>query len=202
MNGNKENYNIDPSKLTTEIKPNISVTISDLSVLNENNLFWAKAHPDTIIPTKSNEDAGYDIYARFDEPYIIIEPNETKMIPTDLHCAFPSGYAMILKERGSTGTKGMGGRSGVIDSGFRGKIFVPITNHNNTPLAIVKDKTYAKNTFLAKILGEYTMYPYEKAICQAVMQEVPKLQSQEITLDELLTIDSERGQGMLGDSGK
>lgn len=178
-------------------------------------LFWAKAHKDTIIPTKRDEDAGYDIYTRFDEDYILIKPHETKMIPTDLHCAFPSGYAMILKERGSTGTKGIGGRCGVIEGSFRGSIFVPITNHNGYAIAIIKSEFADNNHITVGKLNEHLCmncdetiyspvyaYPYEKAICQAIMIDLAKLKPQEIPLDELLAIDSERGQGMLGSSGK
>lgn len=165
-------------------------------------LFWAKAHPDTIIPTKRDEDAGYDIYARFDEDYILIKPSETKMIPTDLHCAIASDYVLILKERGSTGSKGLGQRCGVIDSGFRGSIFVPVTNHNTYPVIIGKKHVTLRDVFGDIAPNGTIIYPYEKAICQGVVQKVPNLLSMEIKLDELLNIDSERGQGMLGDSGK
>ena len=46
------------------------------------------------------------------------------------------------------------------------------------------------------------MYPYEKAIAQCIMVEVPKLSISEVTYDELLTYESERGIGALGSSGK
>lgn len=164
-----------------------------------NQLFWAKAHPDVIIPTKREEDGGYDLYARFDEPFICIPAHCTKLIPTDLHCAFSSDYVMKLMERGSTGTKGIAQRCGVIDSGFRGKIFVPITNTNKVPLAICKK---GLEEHVAEILGEVIIYPYDKAICQAVMQINPKMDSKEITLEELLAIPSERGAGQIGSSGK
>jgi hypothetical protein len=35
--------------------------------LMTNDLVFAKVKPDAIIPTKENENAGYDIYACFDE---------------------------------------------------------------------------------------------------------------------------------------
>ena len=174
--------------------------------LTNKTLFWAKAHPDTIVPTKKDEDAGYDIYARFDQDYIIIKPHETKMIPTDLHCAFSQGKAMILKERGSTGTKGMGQKAGVIDAGFRGSIFVPINNQNTKSIIIVKNNEYLKdlleNPIGKALLDNMIVYPYEKAICQAIMVDLSDLTDSEIKLEDLLKIESERGQGMLGDSGK
>ena len=75
---------------------------------------FAKVRPTAIIPTKREEDAGYDIYANFDEDYMRINPHETKMIPTGIASACDTDYCFILKERGSTGTKGMAQRCGRI----------------------------------------------------------------------------------------
>ena len=47
-----------------------------------------------------------------------------------------------------------------------------------------------------------TLYPYEKAICQALVVPVPVVDIEEITYDELKGIASERGTGALGSSGK
>ena len=75
---------------------------------------FAKVSPTAIIPTKREEDAGYDIYANFDEDYMRINPHETKMIPTGIASACDTDYCFILKERGSTGTKGLAQRCGRI----------------------------------------------------------------------------------------
>jgi dUTP pyrophosphatase len=105
----------------------------------------------------------------------------------------------ILKERGSTGSKGIGQRCGVIDSGYRGEWFIPLTNHNNKPLLITKETN--KDTL--EILAEdYIVYPYSKAICQFIMVAVPKLESVETSYEELKQIKSERGCGALGSSLK
>lgn len=73
---------------------------------------FAKTKLGGVIPTKRRKDAGYDIYACFDEDYIAIAPGETKMIDTGICSSFSSKYVAVLKERGSTGTKGIGQRSG------------------------------------------------------------------------------------------
>ena len=46
------------------------------------------------------------------------------------------------------------------------------------------------------------IYPYTKAICQALLLPVPKVEIEEISLEELKAIPSERGEGKLGSSGK
>lgn len=79
-------------------------------------LLFAKLKPNATIPSKHYQDAGYDIYACFDEEQLTILPGETKMIPTGIASAFSSKYYAQLEERGSTGTKGMSQRCGVIDS--------------------------------------------------------------------------------------
>ena len=162
-----------------------------------NKIFFSRVKPEAIIPSKREEDGAFDIYACFDEDYILIDPHETKLVGTGIASAFSVDYVAILKERGSTGTKGIGQRCGVIDSGYRGQWFVPLTNHNDKPLVIVKEKS-------AKLFEAETtiLYPYEKAIAQCLMVVVPKLSIEEISHDELLKMTSERGEGALGSSGK
>lgn len=159
-------------------------------------IYFAKVRPDAKIPTKRVEDAGYDIYANFDDNYKIIMPHETQMIPTGIASACSDDYCFILKERGSTGTKGMAQRCGVIDSGYRGEWFVPITNTTDKPIIIFKADH--KPT----LFTEFVEYPYEKAICQAMLVPVPKTEVKEISFEDLKNIKSERSDGALGSSLK
>lgn len=159
-------------------------------------IYFAKVRPDVKIPTKRVEDAGYDIYANFSESYMIIMPHETKMIPTGIASACSDNYCFILKERGSTGTKGMAQRCGVIDSGYRGEWFVPITNTADKPIIIFKAG------HKPSLFTEFIEYPYEKAICQAMLVPVPKTEVKEISFEDLKNIKSERSDGALGSSLK
>ena len=161
---------------------------------------FAKVRPTAKIPTKRDEDAGYDIYADFEDDFIIINPHETVMIPTGIASACDTDYCFILKERGSTGSKGIAQRCGVIDSGYRNEWFVPITNTTDKKIAIVK-KEASDYIFMRNII-EYTIYPYEKAICQALVIPVPTVDVEEYTYEELMAIPSSRGTGALGSSGK
>ncbi|MGL5689201.1 MAG: dUTP diphosphatase [Bacteroidales bacterium] len=182
-----------------------------VSVVREEKLMdkilFAKLRDGATIPSKREEDGAFDVYACFDEDYMVLQPHETKMIPTGLCSAFSIDYVAILKERGSNGSKGIGQRAGVVDSGYRGEWFVPLTNHNNVPLVIAKKRVDIWDISLAltgnkEITKDHILYPYEKAVCQCIMVEVPKLTIQEATVEEIQAISSERGTGMLGSSGK
>jgi len=204
-----------------------------LMTIKDNELLWAKVKPNAIIPTKRAEDAGYDIYPCFDEIYTVILPHETKLIPTGIASAFSDDYVAVLKERGSTGTRGIAQRCGVLDSGFRNEWFTPITNTTDKTIIISKysleeliDKyayespdgdiylegdehtsIYLKYKYhcgdeVCMVDAPIIVYPYFKAICQALLLPVPKMSVSEVSYEELKLVSSERGLGMLGSSNK
>ena len=179
------------------------------------NIKFAKVRPSAIIPSKRDEDMGYDIYACFEEDYIVINPHETKLIPTGIASACDPGYGFLLFERGSTGSKGIARRCGVIDSGYRNEWFVGLTNTTNNKIFISK----LNNTELARTLcinhenpihwmiaenevSNSIIYPYSKAIVQAIVTPVLETNEQELSYEDLKNIPSERGLGALGSSGK
>ena len=164
--------------------------------MSKEKIYITKLHHDAKIPSKRDEDAGYDIYACFDEEEFVIEPHQTRLVPTGIATKFSDKYVMQLNERGSTGSKGIAQRCGVIDSGFRGEWMVPLTNTTNKNLIISK---VAVNTTedAARII-----YPYSKAICQALLLPVPKSKVIEVSKERYDEFKSERGKGMLGSSGK
>jgi dUTP pyrophosphatase len=139
-----------------------------------------------------------DIYACFDLDWIGIEPHTSKLIPTGIASAFDPDWAVVFRERGSTGVKNMKINAGVIDSGFRGEYFVSIYNGNDVPLYITK----CMNGEQAPEPKNAILYPYSKAIAQAPVVPNPEVNIQEISYSELKEIPSERGVGMIGSSGK
>lgn len=175
---------------------------------------FAKVRDGSVIPSKRNEDMGLDIYACFDEDYIVICPHETKLIPTGIASACNEDYGFVLKERGSTGSKGIALRCGVIDSGYRNEWFVGLTNTTRKTIFISKlseeetlNRYYseAKSKLFIKIkkfFNRTLVYPYSKAITQVLVLPVPKLNIQEVSYEELKSIESERGMGALGSSNK
>lgn len=165
------------------------------------NIYFAKVKESGKIPSKRDEDAGYDIYACFDEDYIEIKPHETKMIPTGIASSCSDDFVFLLRERGSNGSKGIAQRCGVIDSGYRGEWFVPLTNENDVSVFIVKDNVDIPVIHYSN--GKTSIsYPYTKGIAQALVVPVPKMIVNEISYEELQKIESERGNGALGSSGK
>lgn len=170
------------------------------------NIKFAKVRPDATIPSKRDEDMGFDIYACFDEDIMIIDPHKTELIPTGIASSCDKQYGFALRERGSTGSKGIALRAGVIDSGYRNEWFVGLTNTTDKMLCISKLST--EETIL-KFAGDsrenlknIIVYPYDKAIAQALLVPVPKTKVMEVSYEELQRIKSERGLGALGSSGK
>lgn len=169
-------------------------------------LYWAKVKENAIIPTKRDEDAGYDIYANFDENYRFIKAGETVMIPTGIASCIPVGYYMQIEERGSSGSKGMKYSAGVFDAGFRGEWNLMVTNTTDKVIAIIKHDFLEEHKVLFDDLVKRDLmivYPYEKAIFQAILHSTNnQVIPQEISYEELKNIPSERGTGRLGSSNK
>ena len=197
--------------------------------LKENDLYFAKVNPNAIIPTKEKENAGYDIYACFNKDFLVIPPHSTKLVPTGIASAISDKYYLGVAERGSTGKIGMKYSAGIIDSGYRGEIFIGLSNINDVPIVISKltreelEENYGKIGYGETIymteeeyedliyLEDYEeynnltciIYPYSKAIAQLIVHEVHnEVEPKEISYEELQSIPSKRGTGSLGSSGK
>ena len=166
--------------------------------IGRDDLYFAKVKPSAIVPSKRDEDAGYDVYACFDEDYLVIQPHETKLVPSGIATAFSPKYVAIIKERGSNGSKGIAQRCGVIDSGYRNEWFIPLTNTTTKTVVISK----VPKEELPLMLQDGIIYPYTKGIAQFIMVEVPKMNTYEVDFETLKAFESERGTGCLGSSGK
>ncbi|MGL5257806.1 MAG: dUTP diphosphatase [Proteocatella sp.] len=162
-------------------------------------VYFAKMKETAIIPQKREEDAGYDVFPCFEEDYIMINPNETVKIPTGIASCFSREYCFIVKERSSTGSIGLGQRSGVIDSGYRGEWQLPVTNHSTVPVIIVKDG-FKQTKAYEELIKTHNIreYDYKKAIAQALLIPVPRTEVMELTYEELLEFKSERMHGGFG----
>lgn len=160
-----------------------------------NKLFFARKTSDVKLPSKRVEDAGYDIYAYTEEDSITIGIHETKLIPTGVFTAISDDFVIVVKDRGSNHF-GLQTMCGVIDSGYRGEIFIALTNTTDKKIIISKDSE--KTTVLEDVI----LYPLSKGIAQLLVLPVPKMTIEELTIEELQAIPSERGTGKIGSSGK
>lgn len=157
---------------------------------------FAKCRKEAIIPSKREGDGCYDIYACFDDNEIQINPFEVKLIPTGICSTFSDKYRVGIRERGSNTKSCLITMAGQIDSNYTGEWFVALYNANNIPVVITKDvKEVTKELLSIKI-------PYSKAIAQFAFELVPSVIIQEISVDYIKSLSTDRGSGKLGSSGK
>ena len=194
-----------------ETKVNTQVETATLPFTKEKNqevretksidFCWAVRDERVKIPVKRESDAGYDIYAFFEEDYIIVAPKQSRIINTGLYSALPENYFLEFKERSSTAKYNMGIRAGVIEGTYRGELLVCISNHNNVPLAIAKD-TITEKEIKQQVAPTTIIYPYEKAIVQGILRKIESAQFRTIPLEELKKMTTIRGEGGFGSTGK
>jgi len=156
---------------------------------------------DATMPSKRDEDAGYDLYCAWEEDFFVFNVGDLKLFPTKLSLEFPQDWVFYIAERGSTGTKGISRRCGVIDSGFRGELFVALNNTSNKPIVFYSEEGEKLDEFLkSKNLEKenITLYPQSKAIAQGMLLYCPHVDVEQV---HDLT-DSQRGDGALGSSNK
>ena len=168
----------------------------------ENNLKLKvkKLDDRAVVPSKRLEDAGYDFYIVYDNDFKLLEIGEIFLAPTKISIEIPKEYVLVIFERGSTGSKGISRRCGIIDSGYRGEIFVALNNTTNKKILFFKDEskidTYLNENNLKK--EEVILYPQSKAIAQGLI--LPSLHFEVEVVDSLS--ESLRGDGKIGSSGK
>lgn len=155
---------------------------------------------DMELPKYAREfDAGFDLVAAED---VIINPGETKVIPTGLAFEIPPGYEMQIRPR-----SGMSRKTklcvvlGTIDSGYRGEVGVIVDNAN----VLCEDHLHGtlrtvnggfSNTPGLNYYGTYIIRKGDR-IAQGVIAPVETAHFVEV--DELS--ESERGVGGFGSTG-
>jgi len=123
--------------------------------------------------------AGLDLRACIEAP-LVLEPGETKLVPTGLaiHVADP-GYAALILPRSGLGHKHgivLGNLVGLIDSDYQGELMISTWNRGQTT---------------------FTLNPFER-LAQLVI--VPIVQAQFNVVESFEA--SERGAGGFGSTGK
>ena len=98
-----------------------------------------KLDPRAKLPTYGTAlSAGADLYVCLEEA-VVIEPGQTKLLPTGLSIAVPAGHAGLIFARSGLATKrdlAPANKVGVIDADYRGPLMVSLHNHGSKPQTI------------------------------------------------------------------
>ncbi len=94
-----------------------------------------RLRPDARLPSKSHhDDAGFDLYCTED---MIVPGLEFRDLPCGIAIEVPTGYWSLITGRSSTfRRRGLLVVEGIVDTGFRGEIFVGVINIGSEPVAV------------------------------------------------------------------
>ncbi|MBP1907794.1 dUTP pyrophosphatase [Paenibacillus turicensis] len=162
-----------------------------------------KLNDNAVIPVYAKQgDSGFDLVST---KYMLIEPGETKIVPTGLSFEIPEGYEMQVRPRsGVTLRTKLRVQLGTIDSGYRGEIGIIIDNISTKIESCAAIDIKGQTVFERQKNGD----PYELSqgtyminagdrIAQGVI--VPVVKSEMVETDSLS--DSERNTGGFGHTG-
>ncbi|AHY45663.1 dut: dUTP diphosphatase [Rubrobacter radiotolerans] len=94
---------------------------------------FTKLRPDAEAPARAySGDAGYDLRAA---ESAVLEPGGRAIVGTGVAVAIPAGYAgLVLPRSGLSARHGVTliNAPGLIDSGYRGELKVPLVNHDRS----------------------------------------------------------------------
>lgn len=148
------------------------------------NMKIKKLYEDAIIPTRAdNGSAGMDLYAYLVDKDIadvlVIPPHKTEMVSVGFAMEIPNGtYGAIFARSGLASKQSLRPANcvGVVDSTYRGEIFVALHNDSD----------------------EIKYIHHKDRIAQMIIMEYPTV---EITETDVLS-DTERGTNGFGSSGQ
>ena len=102
--------------------------------------------------------AACDLYALLDEP-ITLQPGRRYPVPTGIAIALPdSGYVAVVCARSGLALKrglALANGIGVIDSDYRGELFVAIINNDDKPQIIENGERIGQLMIMPVIAAEY-----------------------------------------------
>lgn len=169
-------------------------------VMTANTIGFKRLNEDSTIPTKAHAtDSGFDLYAAED---VVIEPGETKVIPTGIAVQLPEGMeAQVRPRSGVTAKTKLRVQLGTIDNEYTGDIGVIVdnmyceTSEVNEGYEVIGGivVTDARKEVMD---GTYLIRKGDR-IAQLVVQHLPQVEVVEVdSLDETV-----RGEGGFGSTG-
>lgn len=113
------------------------------------NVKIKKLYDNTQMPTRADDgSAGMDLYAHLDNDYMrVIKPHTTEMISVGFAMETPNNtYGAIFARSGLASKKGLRPANcvGVVDSTYRGEVFVALHNDTDTPQQIMNGDRIAQ----------------------------------------------------------
>ncbi len=144
---------------------------------------FAKMTEEAVIPKYAKPgDAGMDLYALTGQ----VIPGNARgvLIKTGLKVWLPEGYELQVRPRSGMSAKTsirVANAPGTVDEGYTGEICVICDNLSNQDFIIDTDN---------------------RRIAQAVIKEVPKIQVEEISIEEMEQRTTERGDNGFGSTGR
>lgn len=108
-----------------------------------------------IIPYAHDTDAGLDICCASD---VELLPNVPTKIATGIAMQVPDGYVALVWDKSSVGSIGIKTLGGVIDSGYRGEVFIVMVNLTNEKI----------NFSAGKKIAQIIIQKYEKVVVEQV----------------------------------
>ena len=112
-----------------------------------------------LLPPKAMTDgaSGTDIIAAVDKP-IVLEPGETRAIPTGMQLEIPQDYEAQVRPRSGLALKhgvGILNSPGTIDSDYRGEVLVILTNLGKEDFMIRRGDRIAQLVFQHVVRVEF-----------------------------------------------
>jgi len=101
-----------------------------------------RLNPDAKVPVHATSgSAGFDLYS-LEETFIY--PDETKKIRTGICFEIPYGFYVRIEDRSGLAIKGIHKVGGIIDSDYRGEVFVVLHNTMSSPYKVEKHDRIAQ----------------------------------------------------------
>lgn len=172
---------------------------------------YKKLHPDAVLPTKLNENAGYDLHLVEDFELLPFTP---ALIPIGFSTEFPNSLEAVIRPRGSSLPKRrIHVAIGTVDAGFRNEwcvsaMYIPFLQSKSGVASYSNERqNFSKveledlylDSYLSGNLHLDTLFLRKgERIAQVVFQFLPTIEWQEV--EELG--DSVRGMDGFGSSGR
>ena len=116
-----------------------------------------RLRPGALLPVRATAgSAGYDLFACLEAP-VTLAPMGREKIPTGIALEIPAGTGAFLFARSSLGAKfGVvpANAVGVVDSDYRGEIFVPLANLSGEEYTVQPGERIAQLVLLPVLLPE------------------------------------------------